>query len=104
MINKRFSAEMFESLGLDTYESLELSKELEKEIALEMDSVLTAHFATIIEKLNDMGHNLRVESSEIGEAVYRDDSEDSEGYTCKLRVAYDGVVSVGYSHLISNNQ
>lgn len=104
MIDNRFSSPEFERRGVDTQESKRLADDLENEIALEMDRILKIHFLKIIDKLNSMGHDLKIELSDIGEASYRDDFETPEGYKCKLRVAYDGIVSVGYAHLISKEE
>ena len=97
MIDEKFSQEAFESLGLDTPEANKLAQELAKEVQNEIHEVLYPAFQQIIEKLNKMGHNLKLYEDVIpGDIAYRDDSNDNGHYKCKLRVALDTVVSTGY--------
>ena len=100
MIDETFSADSFTRLGLDTDESLELSEMLAQEMKKEMRQVLETKFREIIATLNSMGHNLRLDGeTSLGEISYRDDYSDGDGYHCKLRAAFDYVVSTGYAHL-----
>jgi hypothetical protein len=100
MIDEKFSAKSFIELGLDTEESRNLSDSLEKEVSRQMQQLIEAKFEEIITKLNDMGHNLKLEEKTTGEISFRDDDDDDENYHCKLRLAFDYVTSAGYSDLL----
>jgi hypothetical protein len=85
--------------GLNTKQSLELAYELGTEIQDELHAVITDHLLKIVERLNAMGHDLKLFDPPVpGDISYRDDWEDDSGYHCKLRVAVDTVISTGYSH------
>jgi hypothetical protein len=102
MVDERFSADAFERCGLDTQAAQDLADILADEIQREMHQVVTDHFLAIIERLNRMGHGLKpLQPPAPGEIAFRDEWEDETGYHCKLRVAWDSVISTGYSHLIS---
>jgi len=101
MVDERFSASTFASRGLDSEKARSLADLLAEEVGKEMQDVVEAHFAGIIRRLNEMGHQLTPEAVALGELAYRDDYEDEQGYHCKLRVAFDFTVSTGYAHLIS---
>ena len=99
MIDARFSARAFAKYGLGTKAARRLADKLQDQVQKEMDKVIVPHFQGIIEKLNRMGHNLRpYEDPKPGDIAYRDDAIDESGYKCKLRVAFDSVVSAGYAH------
>jgi hypothetical protein len=99
MIDERFSASSFAAKGLNTKQSCELAYELGTEIQDELQAVITDHLLKIVERLNAMGHNLKLFDPRVpGDISYRDDWEDDSGYHCKLRVAVDTVISTGYSH------
>ena len=99
MIEERFSSERFEALGLDTPEAAELVKGLEKALVLAMDGAVKQAFGKIAEKLNAMGHQLQIYDDAPGTLTFREDWEDEDGYHCKLRIAFDSVISAGYADL-----
>lgn len=47
-----------------------------------MQDIVEAHFAGIIRRLNEMGHQLTPEVVALGELTYRDDCEDEDGHHC----------------------
>lgn len=99
MIDDNFSAASFAAKGLNTKQSLELAHQLGAEIQDELHAVITDHLLKIVERLNAMGHNLKLYVPPVpGDISYRDDWEDDSGYHCKLRVAVDTIISTGYSH------
>jgi len=102
MIDKRFSSGAFASRGLDSEAARELADQLADEIANEMHEVVKHHFLKIVGRLNTLGHTLKLDVSKPGEITFRDDREDESGYHCKLRLAYDSIVSSGYAHLTDN--
>jgi hypothetical protein len=104
MLDERFSASAFASCGLDSEEARALADLLAEEVEKEMQVVVEPHFADIIKRLNEMGHQLKPEVVALGELTYRDDYEDEQGYHCKLRVAFDSTISTGYAHLISTSE
>jgi MoaA/NifB/PqqE/SkfB family radical SAM enzyme len=105
MIDERFSAIAFDQLGLDTDGAAQLADLLAEELQKEMHQVIVTHLDRIIEKLNSMGHNLKPYGEHIpGDVAYRDDTEDKTGYHCKLRVAFDSVISTGYAHVLSTEE
>lgn len=105
MVDERFSSESFDALGLDSEAAKELSELLADETLKEIHVVAESAFQKIIERLNKMGHNLKLEYSAIpGDISYRDDWKDRSGYHCKLRLGLDIIVSAGYAHLISEDE
>lgn len=100
MVDERFSAAAFTALGLNSPNARELADSLADEIQEELRVVIEDHLSKVIERLNMMGHSLKVESNTPGGISYRDDWEDASGYHCRLRVAFDSVISTGYPHLI----
>lgn len=102
MIDEKFSATSFASLGLGSKSARELADLLAEEIQGEMHQVIELHLSRIIERLNAMGHDLRSEYPPApGDFSYRDDWNDEAGYHCKLLVGFDTVVTTGYGHLIT---
>jgi hypothetical protein len=100
MIDQRFSAKAFEAHGIDTDEARRLADALGDEIQGELHKVIQPKLIEIVGKLNSMGHQLKpYDQIEPGSISFRDDMETESGYKCKLRVAFDGVVSTGYAHL-----
>jgi hypothetical protein len=105
MIDKRFSARSFEASGLDTERTRRLADILADEIQQELHKVIEPSFIEIVEKLNAMGHDLKLyDEIEPGSIAFRDDVETESGYKCKLRVAFDTVVSTGYAHLHTDEE
>jgi len=101
MVDKRFSSAAFEACGLDSDAARKLADLLADEIQKELHKMLTAKLLIIIERLNGMGHRLKLAYPPVpGEISYSDEWEDETGYHCKMRVALDTVVSTGYAHLI----
>ncbi len=96
MIDERFSVKKFVKCGWKTKESRVIANELTQEIQKELHKVLKPAFEDIIQKLNALGHNLKLyEEDEPANYHYREySSEDSENY--KTLVALDTVVTVGY--------
>lgn len=103
MLDERFSAEAFAVCGLNTKQSLQLAKDLASEIQNELHIAITSKLLNIVERLNGMGHNLKLYGPPIpGDISYRDAVEDESGYHCKLRVGVDTVISTGYAHLCTD--
>jgi hypothetical protein len=101
MIDKRFSAEAFISVGIDTDEAQKLADLLAEEVAKELHEITNAKVIEIVEKLNSMGHSLKPEyEPKIGDISFRDNFFENEKYQCRLRLGIDTVISTGYSHLI----
>jgi len=110
MMDERFSSQAFSSCGLDSREARQLADLLADEIRLEVHEVLDQYMRVLIERLNAMGHNLKLETSYQGDTSYpgdisyRDDWEDSSGYHCELRLAINTIVTDGYAHFISRDE
>jgi hypothetical protein len=103
MVDERFSAKAFEKCGLDSQAARDLADLLADEIQQEVHEVIKERILGIVERLNKMGHDLKPLHLPVpGDISYRDDWEDDSGYHCKLRVAFDSVVSTGYAHLITS--
>ena len=101
MIDERFSAASFAACELGSKAARDLSDLLAVEIQKEINQVIEPHLFGIVERLNAMGHSLKVEYPPApGDFSYRDDWRDKAGYHCKLLVAVDTVVTTGYGHLI----
>jgi hypothetical protein len=105
MIDKRFSSRAFESHGIDTEGARRLADTLADEIQQELHKVIEPRFMEIVANLNAMGHDLKLyDQVEPGGIAFRDDMETGSGYKCKLRVAFDTVVSTGYAHLYTDEE
>jgi hypothetical protein len=105
MVDEKFSASSFAGCQLDSQQARDLSDALAKEIENEMHQVIYNHFLKIINRLNEMGHSLKVHHPPVpGEISYRDDWNDESGYHCRLRVAIDTTVSTGYAHLLTEDE
>ena len=95
MIDERFSAKNFEKCGWKTKESRLLANELTQEIQKELHEVLKSAFSDIIQRLNVLGHDLKLYDEEPANYHYREySSTDRANY--KMLVALDTVVTVGY--------
>jgi hypothetical protein len=105
MIDKRFSKEAFAECGMDTQAARDLADSLAQEVGEEVHQILQEYMHRMIVRLNEMGHNLRLESDSPGDNLYpgnisyRDDWQDQDSYHCRLRIAIDTVISTGYAHL-----
>ena len=98
MIDERFSVASFEELIGDKVAIEERIKLLATEIQTEMfEQAIHPHFLKIIDKLNSMGHSLKLEEPPTREEIsFRDDCEEEPGFDCKLRVCFFTVVPTGY--------
>jgi hypothetical protein len=103
MLDDKFSAASFASCGIDSEEARLLADRLAEEVLKELHKVIEERFTDIVRRLNQMGHQLMPEVVALGELTYRDDYNDEQGYHCKLRVAFDGIVSTGYAHLVASD-
>lgn len=99
MIDERFAAKEFATLGHNTSDSRKLANELGEEVNAELHQVAAATLKRIVGCLNDMGHELRIDEFEPGSIGFRDDYEDDNGYNCKLRLGLDTVITSIYTHL-----
>jgi hypothetical protein len=105
MIDERFSAASFEVLGRSTPKARLLCKELEAEIAAELDAVVHESFRRIAGRLRELGHDPKEElpnySAEYASWHYtfRDFGAYDEKWTDhRLRIHLDTQVSSGYPH------
>jgi len=104
MIDDRFSAKSFETLGRNTPAAKSLAELLQDEIEQEIGGPVFTALRQIVARLNDMGHNLRLcDNDDPSNLAFRDDSGEpgTSTYHCRLRVAIDWVASSGYPHHVS---
>lgn len=101
MIAKKFSSSAFEQCGLDTAEAKELSDLLAQEIQQKLELVIKKKLEKVIEKINGMGHNLKLIEEKADYVGYSAILNTNPEYGYKLRIDFDSVVIAGYSHLIS---
>ncbi len=100
MVDERFSEAAFLACGLDTPAAKQLADQLADQIHAEMHPLIEAKVREIVERLNGMGHHLKLLEEPVpGYIGYRDDYEDEGGYHCRLRVAFDSIVSTGYAQM-----
>ena len=101
-IDERFSKAAFVAAGLDTDASRALADDLADLVEWQLMDVVARGLAAIIETLNGLGHSLqKMTDSPPDNISYRDESQDLETHQCNLRVAYDSIISTGFSHLES---
>ena len=98
----KYSKAAFESCGLNSEAARTLADQLQADVNVEMHSVLLSAFQKIISELNERGHHLRP-YGEIrpGDVSFRDHTRHDD---CQLRLAYDVVISAGYSHTVTPQQ
>lgn len=102
MVDDRFSASAFSALGLDTEGARGLSEQLAAEIQVEVHEVVARKMVEIVERLNAMGHRLKLDEDEPSVVSYRDIRQEAPGAERHyLRVAVDTTLSAGYAHMKS---
>ena len=93
MIDTKYSAKNF--IKADRTEVNNLASNLQEDV----QNILHTHsqklLLTIVEELNEMGHNLDVYDEDAGEISFRDTANQING-ECLLRIALDTIVSSGY--------
>ncbi|HEY7427635.1 MAG TPA: hypothetical protein VH682_25615 [Gemmataceae bacterium] len=100
MIDARFSAAAFDACGLNTPAAQELCQLLEEEIQKDLHILVLNRMQAIVALLNNVDHSLKQYGDVTpGDIAYRDDCESQSGYSCRLRVGIDLIVSCGYAHL-----
>jgi len=100
-IDERFELKKFEAIGDDGIALQALSTALREEVEQRLDKVLSPAVEEIVAQLNKLGHDLRLYGKPvIGDIAYRDDLLEEGGYSCKLRLGVDVVVSLGFSDTI----
>ena len=105
MINQKYSAVAFEKLGFDSEGSNLLLDELEASIRSEVHEITSKYLNELVSDLNRLGHDLRLVDSwsdnpKLPVSVsFRDEKYVEGEYRCKLRIALDTVISLGYPDL-----
>ncbi len=97
MIDERFSSKSFEECGLNTKEARVLSDVLADEIQQELHQAITPVLTAIVQKLNEMGHNLKLYYEPVPGDIHYRDFLDPLGNEYKLLLAVDTILSIGYS-------
>jgi len=87
MIDERFSEKAFQDRGFYTKEADDLADQLKEEIQQELYNVLAPAFSQIIEKLNSMGHNLRLYYEPEPDDIHYRDFIDETGNRHKMLLA-----------------
>ena len=93
----KYARSEFDRLGLDSPGAEALAQQLQEEVTGELHQLILPVFERIITRLNSAGHNLTIYGDATpGDVAFRDQTGPDE---CRLRLAYDIVVSAGYGHL-----
>jgi hypothetical protein len=105
-IGRRFSADEFGRLGLDSEDAAVLALELEQAVGKQIFSKLKEAAENIVRELNGQGHFLVFDEEQTDDPLlpigisFRDESAGAIGaQRCKLRLAFDLTVSAGYAHM-----
>ena len=100
MIIERYSKREFAARGLGTDEAKRLATELQAGAELELRNMLEPAVRQIVNRLNELGHNLKFELVDPGnlpgESNYGDYSKGGENPGYSLRFSADIVVTCGY--------
>jgi hypothetical protein len=98
----KYSKAAFDACGLNNEAARKLSDQLQKDVNAELHPVILAAFERIVCGLNGRGHNL-CPYGEIraGDVSFWDQTMHRD---CKLRLAYDVVISAGYAHTVTPEQ
>ncbi len=99
MIDDRFSPRAFQECLSDPERGRRLCQLLDEEVTKEMHAAVLDRFLTIIQRLNELGHELREYECVPGDISFRDGLGEGVHYEYKLRLAIDTTVSSGYAHL-----
>jgi len=99
MIDSRFSAEAFKKAGLDTPKARKLADALAREVEAEVKRHLSESVEAVVNRLNRLGHRLRLVGDEPDGLSFRDEDDAVAGSPTRLRLAVDFVVSTGYAHM-----
>jgi hypothetical protein len=95
----KYSKVQFESLGINSPAARELADELQDDVAKEIHASVLAAFLKVVEGLNAQGHNLQpYDEISVGDISFRDERIEGQ---CLLRLAFDSIISAGYSHTIT---
>jgi len=93
----KYTSGNFAALGLNTPESEKLAADLAAEVLGALHQAILPTFERIVDEFNARGHAMTLwNASEQGEVAYRHEIGDGEN---GLRLAFDIVISSGYSHL-----
>lgn len=98
----KYSKVKFESCGFNSEAARALADQLQVDVNVELHAAVLSSFQKIISELNMRGHHL-TPYGEIrpGDVSFRDHSRHDD---CQLRLAYDVVISAGYSHTVTPQQ
>ena len=94
----------FSKYALNTFmnnrDMSKLLKEFETELLSEFHPIIEEKLKQIVFELNQHGHNLKLYYSEPDDVHYRDDEFCEGKYNCKLRLAVDTIISVGFADIL----
>lgn len=90
---KKFSIEKFERLFLRKGKTDSLDNALDKMITSDIHNHIFNKYLDIIDKLNNLGHKLKEEINEIGDVIYKSDSNNN---SFKFGIGFDICVSIGF--------
>jgi hypothetical protein len=100
-IGDAFSREQFEDICKTQEERAVKAKALGKIIGNLLTNEMTPCMNQIIERLNSMGHDLRVYDEGECELNFRDDEGAGDNYFCRLRIGFDYIVSAAYNEIMT---
>jgi hypothetical protein len=98
----KYSKAAFESCGLNSEAARALADQLQADVNTELHAAVFSAFQKVITELNARGHHLTL-YGEIrpGDVSFWDQTRHDD---CQLRLAYDVVISAGYSHTVTPQQ
>jgi hypothetical protein len=98
-VDERFSADAFSHLDPGSVAMKRLIEDLQAAVAADLQPAVSSAMARIVENLNGMGHQLALYGAEPTCIDYHDGSDPPPGAHCRLRLAVDIVVSLGYADI-----
>ena len=96
MIPERFSKREFDARGRGSDDAKQLAGELAEAMSRELQGALESAVQQLVDRLNEVGHDLKVESIDLGNVGYGDYSEAGPTRNYNLQFAADLHVGCGY--------
>ncbi len=95
----KYGKAAFEANAASVSAARGLADDLQRQVLVDLNDVVSARLKEIVAALNSEGHNLTEYDVSPGDFGYRDQNEAGE---CHLRLGCDVVISVGYRDCVDS--
>jgi hypothetical protein len=101
-VDDRFSKERFTQEFIEKGSAERLVEALRDEVLNELHAMILERLSIVVQRLNEMGHDLKEYYPSVpGDVAFRDDYDEEGTYRCDLRLGVDLYVSAGFRDTIS---